>query len=289
MFMQRHCRRSIQMMTGPMTLLFSEEGRDRFNAIVEPGILCAFDFDGTLSAIVPQPERATLAPELKQLLLELSEHAPVAIITGRSVADLRARLGFDTDFIIGNHGLEGTPGWETRGEHYENLCAGWRDQLSAALRAQGFPESQIWIENKRYSLSLHYRLADDRDALGARLARLFDTLAPAPRVVAGKYIYNLLPEEVIHKGSALEQLMRVTGASSAIYVGDDVTDEDVFRLRRADLLSVRVEPEAESAAPYFLEKRQDVAQLLHALIERLRDQKAENWTRRRNASNASIV
>jgi trehalose 6-phosphate phosphatase len=202
------------------------------------------------------------------------------------VDDLRSRLGFKADFIIGNHGLEGLPGWEGRGDHYEKLSANWRDQLSAALQRHGFSESQIWIENKRYSLSLHYRLATDRDALGARLATILGALTPAPRVVAGKYIFNLLPEELIHKGTALEQLMRITGATSAIYVGDDVTDEDVFRLRRGDLLSVRVEPEAESAAPYFLEKRQDVSQLILALIARLRDQQAKNWTHSPTVSTA---
>ncbi|MDB5727119.1 MAG: otsB [Noviherbaspirillum sp.] len=269
-----------------MTLLFSEHGRERFDAIVKPGILCAFDFDGTLSPIVAQPDRASLAPDLMRELIELSAYAPVAIITGRSVEDLRSRLGFKADYIIGNHGLEGLPGWEGRSEHYEKLSAGWRDQLSAALRRHGFQESQIWIENKRYSLSLHYRLAHDRDALGTRLAKVLETLTPAPRVVAGKYIFNLLPEEMINKGTALEQLMRVTGATSAIYVGDDVTDEDVFRLRRTDVLSVRVEPEAESAAPYFLEKRQDVSQLLYALIARLRDQQAKNWTRTHTVNTA---
>lgn len=270
-------RPSIQMMTGSMTLLFSEKGRERFNAIVKPGILCAFDFDGTLAPIVPQPERAALPPELMRQLVELSAFAPVAIITGRSVDDLRSRLGFEADFIVGNHGLEGVPGLDGRGAHYEALCAAWRDELGAALHRHGFPESQIWIENKRYSLSLHYRLASNRDELGARLAKVVGALTPAPRIVAGKYIFNLLPEELVHKGTALEQLIRITGASSAIYVGDDVTDEDVFRLRRADLLSVRVEPEADSAAPYFLDKRQDVAELLHALVARLRELQAKNW------------
>jgi trehalose 6-phosphate phosphatase len=115
---------------------------------------------------------------------------------------------------------------------------------------------------------------------------MLQALTPAPRIVAGKSIYNLLPEEAVHKGSAMEQLIRITGATSAIYVGDDVTDEDVFRLRRDDLLSVRVEPEAESAAPYFLEKHQDVSELIHALVARLRELGAKNWIRSSSASTA---
>jgi trehalose 6-phosphate phosphatase len=72
-------------------------------------------------------------------------------------------------------------------------------------------------------------------------------------------------------------LIRATGATSALYVGDDVTDEDVFRLRRNDLLSVRVEPEPGSAAPYFIEHRQEMPALLQALIARLRELKARSW------------
>jgi trehalose 6-phosphate phosphatase len=260
-----------------MTLLFSEQGRARFDEIVKPGLLCAFDFDGTLAPIVAQPERAFLPQDLREQLVELSNYAPVAIITGRSVEDLGARLGFKPDFIVGNHGLEGLPGWERRAEHYEAVCRAWRDQLTAALHPQGLLESQVWIENKRYSLSLHYRLAQDHERVAAGLSALFGGLSPAPRIVAGKYIFNLLPEDAIHKGSALEQLIRATGAASAVYVGDDVTDEDVFRLRRNDLLSVRVEPELGSAAPYFIEHRQEMPTLLQALIARLRELKARNW------------
>jgi trehalose 6-phosphate phosphatase len=116
--------------------------------------------------------------------------------------------------------------------------------------------------------------------------KMFARLTPAPRIVSGKYIFNLLPEDAVHKGSALEQLLRATGANGAIYVGDDVTDEDVFRLRRGDVLSVRVEPEADSAAPFFLERRQDMPQLLDALIARLRALQARNWTQRKPANSA---
>jgi trehalose 6-phosphate phosphatase len=269
-----------------MTLLFSEEGLARFDEIVKPGLLCAFDFDGTLAPIVAQPERAFLPPDLREKLVELSNYAPVAIITGRSVEDLNARLDFKADFIVGNHGLEGLPGWERRAERYEAMCGGWRDQLAAALHRQDLPDSQIWIENKRYSLSLHYRLAQDREQAEAKLTTLFKSLTPAPRIVGGKYIFNLLPEDAVHKGSALEQLIRATGATSAVYVGDDVTDEDVFRLRRSDLLSVRIEPEPGSAAPYFIEHRQNVTQLLDALITRLQALKARNWTQPEAANTA---
>ncbi len=93
--------------------------------------------------------------------------------------------------------------------------------------------------------------------------------------MAGKCVFNLLPQGAADKGSALEQLMRETGAPSAIYVGDDITDEDVFRLQRRDILSVRIEKGASSKADFFLNDRIEIAQLLDELIARSRNLQAE--------------
>lgn len=268
-----------------MTSLFSPEGRRRFDELVQPGLLCAFDFDGTLAPIVPQPAQARLPQDIRLHLTALAEHAPVAIITGRSVADISARLGFSPDFIVGNHGLEGVPDWEAQAAQHERLCAGWRAQVADALRAPEF-DPGILLEDKRYSLSLHYRQAADPALAAQGLQALFARLEPAPRVVAGKYVFNLLAEDACNKGSALEQLMRVCGAGSALYVGDDVTDEDVFRLRRPDILSVRIEQSADSAADFFLPQAEDILRLLEELTERLRVLGARNRQQARNARSA---
>jgi trehalose 6-phosphate phosphatase len=98
-------------------------------------------------------------------------------------------------------------------------------------------------------------------------------------------VFSLLPRDAADKGSALEQLMRISGARSAIYVGDDVTDEDVFQLRRRDLLSVRVEHAPGSAAEFFLHHWLDIVQLLDALIQRLREHQARNTMQPTPANN----
>ena len=92
-----------------MTPLFSTPGSLRLTTTIQPGVLCVFDFDGTLSPIVAQPAQARLPPEIRKRLLALQKLTPVAILTGRSLADIRDRLGFTTDFVVGNHGLEGLP------------------------------------------------------------------------------------------------------------------------------------------------------------------------------------
>lgn len=258
-----------------MHSLFSASGRLRLEQIVGPGLLCAFDFDGTLAPIVAHPEQAGLPEAVHERLTGLAAYAPLAIITGRSVDDVRSRLGFEPDFVIGNHGMEGMPGKEAQAAAHRQACGGWRVQLLPALGDLAL--AGVQLEDKRYSLSLHYRHAHTPDIAVEVLNDLFATLDPAPRIVAGKYVFNLLPADAAHKGNALEQLMQLSGARAAIYVGDDVTDEDVFRLQRPDLLSVRIEHAPDSAADFYIPDPGDILPLLDELNERLLAGKAGNW------------
>ena len=251
-----------------MEPLFSAAGRRRLDEIVRPGLLCAFDFDGTLAPIVMHPDDVRLPPTVLQRLVTLSGHARIAILTGRAVADIAPRLGFEADYLVGNHGLEGVPGWQARSDATAALCRDWKKSLTMALRDPQY-DPGIMLEDKHYSLSVHYRLARDQAEAEQRLKELLAGLQPPPRIVAGKCVFSVMPQGGGDKGGALEELMRLSGAAGAIYVGDDVTDEDVFRLKRADLLSVRVEYAPDSNAQFFVHGYQEIEQLLDELIERL--------------------
>jgi trehalose 6-phosphate phosphatase len=257
-----------------MKLLFSETGMSRLAEIARPGLLCAFDFDGTLAPIVKTPSEARLPDEMREHLLRLSDYAPVAIITGRSLQDIRERVGFAPDFLIGNHGIEGVPGWESYAAEHEAQCRSWHAQLADALHNM---DPGISLEDKRYSLSVHYRLAHDPAAAFEQLAAAMARLAPSPRVIEGKFVLNLLAPDARHKGDALVQLMQASKARSALYIGDDVTDEDVFRMRRENVLSIRVEHGASSAADFYLPHLRDMTLALTHVIERLRSTGARNW------------
>jgi len=259
-----------------MQPLFSEAGRQRLAEIARARLLCAFDFDGTLAPIMPRPEQVRLPESVRDKLLRLSAYAPVAIITGRALDDIRNLLDFTPAFIVGNHGMEGVPGWEERAAVHERHCAAWKAQLSQVLATAPDREG-IAIEDKRYSLSVHYRAAPDQERAAAFLDKVCASLDPKPRLVAGKCIVSLVGEDAWHKGNALEALMEMTGAASAIYAGDDVTDEDVFRIRRPELLSVRVERSTASAAEFFVPQAQDMEPLLDDLIARLGACGARNW------------
>lgn len=239
---------------------------------MRPGVLCAFDFDGTLAPITSDPAGAFLTPEVLERLLRLTAVTPIAVLTGRSLADIRGRLGFEPTYVVGNHGVEGMSE-AAELERHAAISQTWRQQLAVLLGGQPDIAKDILTEDKRYSLSLHYRAAADQAKAAAILRDLIGQLAPAPRLVTGKCVFNLLPPDSYDKGRALVELMKRSGAASAVYVGDDVTDEDVFRLRRHDVLSVRVEYMSNSAADFYIPDHADIARLLDELIERLSSRK----------------
>lgn len=249
-----------------MTDLLGMEGLPVLREFAARIPLCLFDFDGTLAPLAPDPA-AVLLPHPVQLRLQaVQARAPVGIVTGRSLADMGSRLEFRPDYLIGNHGLEGLPGERrTHAALFED-CEHWRAWLAPRLSAI---DPAIWLEDKHLSLSIHYLQARDPQAAESALLALFARLSPAPRIIPGKFIFSLLPAGRGDKGEAVLQLLRSTGAGGALYVGDDVTDEDVFRLRHPDILSVRVEPSASTAAPWYVADHAAMLPLLDRLIEYL--------------------
>lgn len=251
-----------------MAASFLEHGTGRLLDIVRPGMLCAFDFDGTIAPIVNDPASARVAPSVLRRLAALAEFTPVAIITGRSLEDISLRLDFFPEFVIGNHGMEGLPGEERNEERYRLGCRAWLHDLQGALNQEGL-DPAIWIEDKTYSLSVHYRLAQDPQLMESKLRRLLEVTLPGAKIVEGKFVFNLLPADAPDKGQALKMLRDLAGAPSVLYVGDDVTDESVFRLPHDDLLTLRIENHRNTAAEFFLPDLAGVPQFLDILLKRL--------------------
>src|SRR5204862_6658138 len=112
----------------------------------------------------------------------------------------------------------------------------WAKQLAPRLHG----DRGIVIENKTYSISIHYRASRNRRLALQMIDRAIRDL-PGIRRIGGKLVVNLLPKNAPTKGEALERSRRLLVCDSALYVGDDETDEDVFRgCDRSRLLGVRV-------------------------------------------------
>ena len=251
-----------------MVPLFSDQGRAQLKRIIRPGVLCAFDFDGTLCPFRGY-ENAILPDEVRQRLIRLQSLAPVAILTGRGMTDIRSRLAFRPDYLVATHGSEGIPGREKDSDRFRKTVDCWDEALKTALADTARYDRGISLDNKRYTLAVHYRKAADYDATEKRLLKLFEKIAPTARVLPGKYVYNLIPQGSPNKGDALLELMRIAGSRTAIFAGDDETDENVFRLDNPDILTVHVEKDDASQAKFYLETQEDIVALLDAIIETL--------------------
>lgn len=216
-------------------------------------MLLASDFDGTLTPIAPTADEVALSSETRELLrrLHACEGVRVAIISGRSLADVQQRVGVEGLFYAGNHGMElGAPGIameqfvpsETR-EELENALA-FISKKTASLPG-------VRIEDKGASANIHWRLACESSQAIAREA-VFEAAASNSRLQLGegKSVWELRPKIGWNKGDALRHLIFCLGMTieDAIYLGDDVTDEDVFATVSA-ALTFHV-GESESAARY---------------------------------------
>lgn len=250
-----------------MIYLFSPEGVAALHAFTDTTTLLAFDLDGTLAPIVAEPAGIAIQNEVRNCLIQLNGMAPVAVITGRSRADATTHLGFTPRFLVGNHGAEGLPGEEAAGQDFVRFCQGWKSQL--ALLLPDMSASGITLEDKGRTLTLHYRQAIDPGQARERILAAIACLTPPPRVVPGIFVENIAPQNAPHKGAALEALMVHLKCGRAIYVGDDVTDEDVFHLRNPEILGIHVGTDQESAAGYYLQGQHEMVGLLHEMIAHL--------------------
>lgn len=249
-----------------MKYLFSKPGIQVLESLAFTGTLYAFDFDGTLAPIVSTPDKAKPSKATESLLQSISEHAPTAVISGRALSDLKRRLSFIPDHLIGNHGLEGLSLHNDSSLQAHSICESWSKQLQRNWKF----ESGIFVEDKIYSLALHYRRARNKKGARIKLFQKIEKLNPAPRIILGKCVMNLIPTGAPHKGVALLELMMHSNLKCALYVGDDDTDEDVFSLPDARIISVRVGEKKSSNAQFFIKRQSEMNRLLKLVYKNVR-------------------
>lgn len=246
--------------------LHSDRGHQRLREVIRPGMLCAFDFDGTLAPIAHDPAAVTMAPELRGLFTQLCARTPVAVITGRAAADCAPRLGFEPTYLLGNHGIEGLP--TDAGSYTTHLLqvAGWRAALQVLLADAPQLLHGAWLEDKEHSLSLHYRACALREPARDALLEMALAIAPEARIIEGKCVVSLLPPGAGDKGAALAWLRRHHADPATLYVGDDANDEDAFRLAAPDVLTIRVGRDDTSAAECYIVDPDELVALVRELL-----------------------
>lgn len=238
-------------------------------------VLC-FDYDGTLTPIMDTPDQAILSQENKQLLEQLAKLCTVAIVSGRALEDLRAKINLKNMIYVGNHGLE-INGPQLKFESMsppteKSIFDYLRNKLSAELSVV----SGAWVEDKGLTLSVHYRLANPQDEPVIRklLLKVCSPyiVARKIRVTEGKLVLEIRPYIDWDKGKALlwllakERKMRGHAKVMPIFLGDDKTDEDALAAIADIGIGVVVGTEGGSKASYFLNNTDEVTEFLKRML-----------------------
>jgi trehalose 6-phosphate phosphatase len=238
------------------------------------------DFDGTLAPITDEPEAATMLPAAREPLERLcgEPSVDVAVVSGRAAADVAERVDLPDVRYAGNHGFEVAadgavelhPEAEARRPALADALADLRTRLDDVPGCR--------IEDKGATATVHYRETPDdrvpavREAVQSAVAGVG---AGSLRVTEGKQILELRPDVDRDKGTAVEHLASDDPSATAMYVGDDRTDEAAFEQVAPDGVGVLVGERADSAAAHAVPGPEAVAALLSWLagegVDRLQD------------------
>lgn len=226
--------------------------------------LIAFDVDGVLAPIVDHADHARLADGVEALLRQLTEQACVAVVSGRSLRNLRELFAFpERVHVIGSHGLERGDAAPLSLDAAEERTLGELAALgAAAVLTAG---EGAWLERKPASVVLHTRLADPE--LGrAATAHLLEAAArvDGAHVKPGHSVVELLARSTT-KGHALLALADHLDRRPIAFLGDDVTDEEAFAMLGPDDVTVRV-GDGESRARFRIAEPAAVTTLLRTLV-----------------------
>jgi alpha,alpha-trehalase len=238
------------------------------------GIAVFLDYDGTLMPIVSHPQDAWLSDSMRQTLRELVARAPVAVLSGRDLDDVRQRVNVEGIIYAGSHGFDiAGPGGLRRELGAEYLSELDRAEKELHQAIGGVPGAQL--ERKRFSIAVHYR--NVKDNYVPEVARAVETVAARHRElrrINGKKVYELLPNVDWDKGKAMIWLLDTLDLDRKnvrpIYIGDDTTDEDAFRALEHRGVGILVSEQSQpSAATYSLKNPAEVERFLGELIARL--------------------
>ncbi len=239
-----------------------------------PAAVLFLDYDGTLTPIVARPEDAKLSPRTRAALLQAARNPAldVVIVSGRTLDDVRKRVGIPGITYVGDHGfqIEG-PGVSLRHEGLEH----YREAIdAAAARLEKLDVKGARVERKAATVSYHVRQVAEEEREEAQRQAEQILRRRHLRVTHGKMVVEGRPAVDWHKGQAvLYVLTQRHGAdwparTRALYIGDDVTDEDAFLSLRGIGRSIQVaitEPSPSTAADYRLPDPDAVLQLLRWL------------------------
>ena len=253
-----------------------ESLREIVGALSGKRLALFLDYDGTLTPIVDRPELAVLSEAMRASLRRLAGFCTVAVISGRDLRDVRSRVGVEGLHYAGSHGFD-IAGPDGRGHAPEAAEAALPelDAAEADLHGRLDELPGALLERKRFGLAVHYRLvAPDRagEVEAAVDAVLQDRRGLRKR--GGKKVFELLPDIDWDKGAAVNWLRESLDLEGddvlTVYIGDDLTDEDAFKVLQDGGIGIAVmDAPRPTAARYRLKYPEAVGRFLDAMADDL--------------------
>ncbi|XP_020688168.1 trehalose-phosphate phosphatase A-like, partial [Dendrobium catenatum] len=254
------------------------------------------DYDGTLSPIVDNPDNAFMSSAMRSAVKDVAKFFPAAIISGRSRDKVYELIGLKELFYAGSHGMDlACPVKNSNSLFSHHSCI--RRNYKQGKEPNLFqPASKFLpiinevfkclidktkdikgskVENNKFCLSVHYRLVDEKNWT-VIAQRVHDILKNYPhlQLTHGRKVLEIRPIIDWNKGKAVNLLLECLGLNDRddvlpIYIGDDRTDEDAFKvlreLNRGYGILVSSVPK-ETEAHYSLKDPSEVMVFLRSLV-----------------------
>ncbi|XP_057489827.1 probable trehalose-phosphate phosphatase D isoform X2 [Actinidia eriantha] len=248
-------------------------------------IVMFLDYDGTLSPIVEDPDRAFMTHEMREAVRDAAKYFPTAIVTGRCRAKVSSFVRLSQLYYAGSHGMDikgPAKGNKYRKGNQAVLFQPAReflpmiDEVYKALLEKTKSTPGAKVENNKFCVSVHFRCVDEKswNALAEQVRSVLNDY-PKLRLTQGRKVLEIRPTIKWDKGKALEFLLESLGYANSdevfpVYIGDDRTDEDAFKVLRDrgqgfGILVSNIPKETN--ASYSLQEPSEVMYFLRRLVE----------------------
>ncbi|KAJ1291967.1 hypothetical protein BS78_02G357100 [Paspalum vaginatum] len=208
-------------------------------------IVVFLDYDGTLSPIVEDPDRAFMSEEMRDAVRRLAERFPTAIVSGRSRDKVFDFVKLTELYYAGSHGMdiEGPANHVQANAEAVRYQAGSEflpviEEVYHTLTAKMGPIAGATVENNKYCLSVHFRCVreEEWELVNEEVRSVLKEYQDL-KLTHGRKVLEIRPSIKWDKGKALEFLLSSLGYAGRddvfpIYIGDDRTDEDAFKVLR---------------------------------------------------------
>ncbi len=242
----------------------------------------ATDIDGTISPIAATPETAYVIPAAIEALEALSARLDlIFILTGRTALEAELMIDLPGILYVGNHGLERRSNKKTSDnliaiESIEAIRSALVD-VELEIEAQDIADG-ILVENKNLTASIHYRLSPARDRIGPTLGTIIHRAAVnhGLRMTEGRYVFELRPQVAVNKGTAAFDVIKEHGIKGIVFLGDDVTDIDAFRVIRrsreeGSVRGISIAVNSSETQSVVLEEADDVVEGVEGVVRLLQE------------------